>query len=113
MRVIAVAVGLMISPVWAADWTALDGAGIAEALTGRSLDYGHATQDFRASGGTDYFSGRPSTGRWEVRRDQYCSVWPPSDQWACYDVEMSADGMQVRFHVNGSDESIGTYIGSK
>ncbi len=44
-------------------------------------------QTFEANGHTDYQSGgRPSVGQWEVRGDQYCSVWPPSDVWACFKV---------------------------
>lgn len=45
-------------------------------------------QIFNRDGSTSYYSGsRPeSPGHWEIRENQYCSLWPPSDQWACYDV---------------------------
>lgn len=48
-------------------------------------------QTFSQSGATDYWDdrGAPSSGRWSVRGDQFCSQWPPSENWACYD--MTAD----------------------
>jgi hypothetical protein len=76
-------------------WVPLNGPQITEALTDRVLDYGHQWQDFRSSGRTLYFSGRESWGYWEVRGDQYCSMWPPSDLWACYD--MARKDEQLRF----------------
>ena len=77
-------------------WETLTGAEIAQALTGRVLDYGAQWQDFRASGRTLYnHAGRDSWGYWAVRGDQYCSMWPPSDLWACYD--MTRRGDMLRF----------------
>jgi hypothetical protein len=62
----------------------LDGPAIATALTGRALIYdGDTRQTFGADGLTDYDG---SQGRWRVDGDQYCSQWPPSDRWSCYDV---------------------------
>jgi len=44
-------------------------------------------QLFLANGVTHYAqSGTTSKGRWEVRGDQYCSTWPPSTAWDCYDM---------------------------
>lgn len=113
MRGLLLAFVMVAGPGYAADWTPLDGEGIESALSGKSLDYGDATQDFRASGATDYFAGRPSTGQWAVRGDQYCSIWPPSDSWTCYDVDLSEAGDKVRFRGVGDDITIGTYISAK
>lgn len=77
-----------------ADWTALTGDQITQILTGRVLDYGDKWQDFRASGRTLYFSGAESWGYWDVRGDQYCSMWPPSDLWGCYDVAQSGEALR-------------------
>jgi len=109
MRAVVIAILMMVGPAWAEGWTVLDGAGIEAALSGRSLDYGTATQDFRASGITDYVASRPTTGQWAVRGDQYCSVWPPSDSWSCYDVDVSSDGSEIRFRGAGGDETVGVY----
>ena len=46
-------------------------------------------QYFAPSGATQYREeNSPVTeGRWRVNeRGQYCSVWPPSERWVCYDV---------------------------
>lgn len=92
----------------AADWEVLDGAGIQAALEGRKLTYSSgAWQEFRASGRTLYHAGRDSWGSWAVRGDEYCSVWPPSDLWACYQVEGSPSG--VRFIGRGGEATEGRY----
>ncbi len=106
MRWVMVLVVLGAGPVWADDWVS---AG-AEALTGRALVYdGGATQDFRASGRTLYNAGEPSWGYWEVRNGRYCSQWPPSTDWDCYDLTVSSDGTLVRFVDDWENESIGRY----
>jgi len=87
------------------DWRALGGAEIRAALDGTSLDYGNASQTFRADGGTSYFAGRPSEGRWDVRGDLYCSVWPPSETWVCYEV-YEKPGM-IRFVGQSGDPTDG------
>lgn len=105
MRVFLVLM-LMAGPVWADGWAAVG----AEALTGRALVYdGGATQDFRASGRTLYNSGEPSWGYWEVRDGRYCSQWPPSSDWDCYDMAISADGALVRFVDDWGNVSVGSY----
>ncbi len=45
-------------------------------------------QYFAADGATPYYGsdGPVSHGKWQVRGDQYCSLWPPSSAWSCYDV---------------------------
>lgn len=97
-----VALLLMPVTVWAEDWRAMDGAEIAAALTDQTLIYENATQRFYASGRTLYDAGQDSWGYWAVRGDQYCSQWPPGDQWDCYDMAAMDDG--VRFI--GADGSV-------
>ena len=91
----------------AGEWVPMSGAEIAEALTGRTLQYARAWQDFRASGRTLYNAGEDSWGYWQVRDDQYCSMWPPSDLWACYD--MAHRGDEIRFIGTGNDITDAVY----
>lgn len=79
-------------------WTALKGGDAGAALTGHLLAYADgATQTFGTHGDTLYVSGRQQSGNWRIEDDRYCSVWPPSDRWACYGLERSADGKALRF----------------
>ena len=103
------AFALSMAPALADEWRNLTGPEIAEALTGRTLDYDGAWQDFRASGATLYNAGADSWGTWTTRGDQYCSQWPPSATWACYDVALRTDGQAVRFSGLPGDVTIGTY----
>ena len=80
-------------------WVPLSGEDIRVALTDRKLTYNSAWQEFHASGRTLYNAGHDSWGYWQVRGDQYCSMWPPSDLWACYD--MSGSGERLIF-IDGS-----------
>ncbi|WP_164661202.1 hypothetical protein [Tropicibacter sp. Alg240-R139] len=83
-------------------------ARVLDALMGKKLDYGEgAWQEFRPSMKTLYHSGRPSWGYWAVRDGQYCSQWPPSSLWACYDIELTEDG--VRFVGERGDITTGSY----
>ncbi|UWR21310.1 hypothetical protein [Sulfitobacter sp. S190] len=86
-------------------FTPLDGPAIADTLTGQRVTYDGAWQEFRASGRTLYNAGRDSWGYWAVRGDQYCSRWPPSDLWACYD--MARRGDVVRFTGPSGDTTDG------
>lgn len=97
-------------PVFADDWVKLDASGIAAALTGRTVQFDAATQDFRASGKTLYVTGQDSWGNWTTRGDQYCSQWPPSAMWTCYALFVSADGSKVRFSGAGDDVTVGVYV---
>lgn len=101
---------MMIATVSAADeWRVLSGADIEVALEGRKVLYtSGAWQEFKPSGRTLYNAGRDSWGYWNVRDNQYCSQWPPSDLWACYDMEASAAG--VRFVGEKGDVTEGSYI---
>jgi len=73
----------------------MSGAQIGEMLTDQVLVYEDATQKFFASGRTLFDASEPSWGSWVVRGDQYCSLWPPSDTWDCYD--MTRAGQSVQF----------------
>lgn len=86
----------------------MSGDDIRAALTNRVLVYENARQDFRGSGRTLYtHKGRDSWGYWEVRGAQYCSQWPPSDLWACYDMDRA--GARVRFVGTGDDITEAVY----
>ena len=44
-------------------------------------------QTFNKLGDTRYVSGgRQSSGSWRTDKDKYCSIWPPSGDWSCYNV---------------------------
>lgn len=83
------------------EWRPMTGPQITAALIGNVLDYGDKWQDFRASGRTLYFAGSESWGYWGVREDRYCSMWPPSDLWACYDMQRAGD--RLRFVGDAGD----------
>lgn len=91
----AVVCALLAGPAMAQDWTPLTGDAIQKALSGKKFVYpANEVQEFFESGRTLYVTSRPSWGYWEVRGDQYCSQWPPSDLWACYDVAGSGDAIR-------------------
>lgn len=92
----------------AQDWQQLNGDAALNALQGRKLVYeSGAWQEFRASGRTLYNAGQDSWGYWAIRDAQYCSSWPPSDLWACYD--LAKQGNRIKFTGAAGDETIGTY----
>lgn len=110
MSVIRTAVLLvcLAAPATAEDWIALTGPEITRALTSRVLGYPDGTlQDFHAGGRTIVGSDE---GRWTVTGDRYCSVWPPAEDWACYDVARRVRGLDIRF--SGDDGSVrqGRYV---
>lgn len=108
MRRFALILALLGGQVAAEDWHPMTGPQIREALSGRMLAYGAAArQEFRKSGRTLYDAGSPSWGRWAVRDDQYCSCWPPSDLWTCYDVARRGDSL--RFIDQNGEFTDGTY----
>lgn len=109
MREIAM-VFAMICPVMgvAEGWAPLDGPTIAKVLTNAELQFAAARQTFDADGSTLYDAGRPSFGRWQVQGDQYCSQWPPSDRWACY--EMTQNGNALRFIADDGSVSEGLIV---
>lgn len=93
--------------VAASDWHVLTGSEITEALTDRTLSYDAASQTFLASGRTLYNAGTDSWGYWQVRGDQYCSQWPPSGLWECFEMARSAD--TLRFVGSDGSFSDGKY----
>ncbi|WP_425080432.1 hypothetical protein [Ruegeria arenilitoris] len=103
----------LILAVWpgilaAEEFRTLTGDEILDVLTGQKLDYGDGVwQTFEETMLTQYYSGRPSAGRWAVREDRYCSVWPPSDLWACFDVQKKGD--VIRFVDDSGGTTDGTY----
>ena len=108
MRRFALVFAMIGTCAAAQDWTPMTGPEVVEALTDREVRYNADTiQDFRKSGRTLYtHKGRESWGYWAVRDDQYCSVWPPSEIWACYDV--SQNGAVIRFIGESGDITDGT-----
>jgi hypothetical protein len=109
MRINAAIVGIWLlcpAPATAEAWERLDGPGITAALAARVLGYPDGTlQDFFADGRTLYGD---SSGRWEVRGDRYCSVWPPSDRWTCYRVDR--DRLDIRFTDDAGNALVGRYV---
>ncbi len=80
---------------------------ITRALVGRTVTYdAHTLQHFGAGGDTQYVTDRAADGRWAARGGQYCSVWPPSDIWACYDLALLGDA--VRF--TAADRTVSTGV---
>ncbi|WP_170759325.1 hypothetical protein [Ruegeria lacuscaerulensis] len=109
MRRFALILVLWPGVLAADEFRQLTGDEILAALAGQKLDYGDGVwQSFDETMQTQYFSGRPNTGRWAVRDDQYCSIWPPSDFWACYDVQQSGD--VVRFVDDSGGITVGIYV---
>jgi hypothetical protein len=106
LALLALLPGLCTAPARADGWEALDGPAIRDALGARVLGYPDGTlQDFFADGRTLYGD---SFGRWEVRGDRYCSLWPPSDRWACYGVDRM--GIDIRFTAEDGTETVGRYV---
>ncbi len=108
-RALIVAGSLLPTLAIAEEWTPLfEDAAIQEALADRMVRYDALTyQIFGAAGDTQYITERASEGRWAARGGQYCSVWPPSDVWTCYDFAVS--GNSVRFIGSDRSVSVGTY----
>ncbi len=95
--------------VFAEEWVPLfEDAEIEAALADRVVRYDALTfQRFGADGDTQYMTERASEGRWAARGGQYCSVWPPSDTWTCYDFQVN--GELVRFISADRSISVGSY----
>jgi hypothetical protein len=53
-------------------------------------------QVFQASGATftiDIETRQQSQGFWKLQGDKYCSQWPPSENWECFDVYGNDQGV--------------------
>jgi hypothetical protein len=100
IRLISFAALLLMAHPALAEERKLNGAEIEAALTDHTFrgdDRGKVTEQIFQKGGSTYYSvdGNQSQGIWRVTGDQYCSKWPPSDSWACYDV--TVDGETLTF----------------
>lgn len=98
------------TPAIAQDWTPMSGAEIDSALRGNRVAYADGWQDFHQTGRTLYMVGQESWGRWRVDGDRYCSLWPPSEHWDCYDMTISTDGNTVKFISPGGRVFEGTLM---
>jgi hypothetical protein len=62
-------------------------------------------QSFARNGETIYIdaSGAKTFGEWLVRGGKYCSLWPPSERWSCYEMESgkTADGKAMVTWISG------------
>ena len=71
--------------------TLLSDITLSSTETGRDMQ-----QVFRASGSTfiiDTETGQQSQGFWKLQGDKYCSQWPPSENWECFDVYGNDQGV--------------------
>ncbi|MEM7499581.1 MAG: hypothetical protein AAF371_16520 [Pseudomonadota bacterium] len=93
LRAIATIAVLAAGPAFAED--RLSGTDIRVLLTDAWVSYDGARQHFLADGTTRYYAPEESLGFWTVERDQYCSRWPPSGSWTCYDMVQAEDGSLV------------------
>jgi hypothetical protein len=106
MRGLAIIMALLPGMTMAEDWRALKGPEIPTALVARDVIYADGKrQSFKADGATFYGD---TIGRWRVDGDSYCSVWPPSDRWACYGVEVM--GQDIRFVGADGSATEGQYV---
>ena len=105
MRRLALPLALCAAPLKAEETRLFDDEAISDLLTGTTVVYEGARQIFHTSGVTDYITDRPSQGRWAARAGQYCSTWPPSDTWACYDVLTREEDGKTWVIWIGSDRS--------
>jgi len=110
MRRIVMALAMVCAPAAAAaDWVPLTSDDqITAALAGRVLIHdAYSAQRFEATGETLHVTDRAAAGLWEARDGRYCSNWPPSETWTCYDLAL--DGNRLRFSALGLAPSIATY----
>jgi hypothetical protein len=105
LRGLALVLAMMPGAVLAEGWQSLTGGEITAALADRELVYADGTRQIFRPGGATYYGD--TTGNWRVEGDRYCSVWPPSDRWACYQVEVL--GAEVRFIADDGGATTGRY----
>jgi hypothetical protein len=99
MKYLAVLLLLVPAPALAAE-ASLSGAEVTTLLQNVELTAEDGrkkiSQIFQKSGVTLYIvDGQQSQGFWRVESDQYCSQWPPHEQWDCY--TMARDGKKITF----------------
>lgn len=98
--VLAGALATFVNGEESVTWQRLSTSDIEAALSGRTIDYANARQEFSASGRSYYAEtgGETEFGQWEARANRYCSLWPPSTAWSCYKLEQDAgDPLHLRF----------------
>jgi hypothetical protein len=91
---------LVITNIAHAEPQKLNGAEISALLSDKTIyslpAAAPSEQIFQKAGSTFYSeNGNQSQGEWNIQGDKYCSVWPPSQSWVCYD--MTRDGNLVSF----------------
>ena len=88
----AVAMLSLLMSSAAAELKVLTGEEIEELLPQIVAVGDQTRQTFSAAGGTTYTDrGRDSFGTWRVQDAQYCSLWPPSADWSCFQVIYDAE----------------------
>jgi hypothetical protein len=95
-----VAALLLVSSQIAAAERKLTGSEIASQLSGhtyQATENGRKVEQIFHEGGATFYTveGSQSQGLWRTTSDQYCSQWPPSEAWTCYDVVQ--DGSAITF----------------
>lgn len=106
MRWVILSMGLLATGAVAEETIRLTGEQIMTSLTGQALSYEQGLiQSFGADGSTQYGD---STGQWRLTDNRYCSVWPPSDRWACFDVYTIDGG--IRFVGDTGELTEGLFV---
>jgi len=107
----AILPGLPAAAALAGDgWEPLDGDGIRRALTERRLNFaGGGWQTFAEDGGTMRQDGGLTRGRWEVRGDRFCAIFPPAEDWTCHAVARNAQARSIRFTAGDGTTTEGIY----
>ncbi len=100
MRGIILSLVVLLWPAVAgAGEKSLNGAEITALLSGNTAlgnQKGTAwKQYFDAGGDTLYIAegSDPAPGKWKVTDDAFCSLWPPSAKWDCYDMTGAGDNV--------------------
>ena len=97
VRLAIAAVASALSLPASAEEAPLDNTAITALLTEKTVVGDRWRQHFHADGRTAYAADQhDSMGIWQVRGDRYCSRWPPSEHWACYDMtSRTEDGATI------------------
>lgn len=90
MRYLIVLILMFCGTAAASEERRLSGDEIAALLPAITATTESTRQDFATDGGTEFKDAvRTSNGRWRVQGDFYCSTWPPSNAWRCYEVHVA------------------------
>ncbi|MEM7238803.1 MAG: hypothetical protein AAF501_13410 [Pseudomonadota bacterium] len=96
MRIITGLIALCLAGHASAEEARLSGSAISDLLTGATVIGERTEQVFYESGRTLYNDGQDSWGYWRTQGDRYCSQWPPSESWVCYDMVAETAGGVTR-----------------